>query len=58
MADDDFRDSLGREDFQAHLREMSTDDIKYQPKMGRIANKDKRALAEIDIERPAGHREI
>ncbi len=57
MAEDDFRAKIGREDFQAHLREMPSEEIKFQLKTNRIAHPDKRALAEIELEERAAESE-
>ncbi len=51
MAENDFRAKLGRQDFQESLKEKSTEQIKIELKTNRIAHPDKRALAEMEVER-------
>ncbi len=53
MTEGDYRDRIGRQDFQVRLSEMSTDEIKFGLKTKAINTPDKVALAEIELDRRA-----
>ncbi len=51
MAQDDFGEETGRQDFQAGLREKCTEEIKFDLMANKIVDPEERALAVFEIER-------
>ena len=51
MAQDDFGEETGRQDFQAHLQEKSTEEIRFELTANKIVDPEMRALAVIELER-------
>ena len=51
MAQDDFGEGTGQQNFQASLREKCTQEIKFDLIVNKIVDPEMRALAEIEIER-------
>lgn len=51
MAQDDFGEKTGQQEFQASLRGKSTEEIKFDLMINKIVDPERRALAEIEIER-------
>ncbi len=51
MAQDDFGEGTGQQNFQASLREQCTQEIKFDLIVNKIVDPEMRALAEIELER-------
>ena len=51
MAQYDFAEETGRQDFQAYLREKITEEIKFDLMVNKIVDPEQRAVAEIELER-------
>ncbi len=58
MAQDDFGEETGRQDFQAGLREKCTEEIKFDLMANKIVDPEERALAVIEIERRRQENEL
>ena len=58
MAQYDFAEETGRQDFQAHLREKCTQEIKFDLMVNKIVDPEMRALAEIELERRCEESEL
>ncbi len=58
MAQDDFGEGTGQQDFQASLREKCTQEIKFDLIVNKIVDSEMRALAEIELERRCEESEL